>query len=244
MDNSRDVCSACNAPIEPGSKFCTECGKPVENNDREPVGGEPAGEKNVQSTLNCPECNAALTAEDRFCTECGANLEGDIGADEEKAINEDMDSVTNCPKCNVTITPGTRFCTECGTNIYEYEPQESVTTVQTGNSQTEISGTGISSNRTVKSRDDPLDELKETGQDLMKDVEKTGKGLMKDLGSFLGKSSQDNSKKTIKPAKKDQSFLVCNKCGGYYELQKGESPDDFSLECECGGHLEYTRQHP
>ena len=33
------------------------------------------------------------------------------------------------------------------------------------------------------------------------------------------------------------SYLVCNRCGGYYELQPGESPKDFSLECECGGHL-------
>jgi hypothetical protein len=28
---------------------------------------------------------------------------------------------------------------------------------------------------------------------------------------------------------------VCDKCGGYYELEKGESPEDFSDECECGG---------
>ena len=33
------------------------------------------------------------------------------------------------------------------------------------------------------------------------------------------------------------SYLVCNRCGGYYELQPGESPKDFSLECECGGRL-------
>ena len=33
------------------------------------------------------------------------------------------------------------------------------------------------------------------------------------------------------------SYLVCNKCGGYYELQPEESPKDFNLECECGGHL-------
>lgn len=244
MENSRDVCSACNAPIKTGSKFCTECGKPVEDKDHEPVGGELAGEGITRSTFNCPECNAELTADDRFCTECGTNLEANVSIDEEKSIKEDLDPITNCPKCNATIAPGTRFCTECGTNIYEYEPRESVTTVQTGNTQTEISGTAISSNRTAKSRDDPLDELKETGQDLMKDVEKTGKGLMKDLSSFLGKSSENSSKKTIKPVKKDQRFLVCNKCGGYYELQKGESPDDFSLECECGGNLEYTREHP
>lgn len=35
-------------------------------------------------------------------------------------------------------------------------------------------------------------------------------------------------------------FLVCNKCGGYYELQEGESQDDFDLKCECGGILEYV----
>lgn len=32
-------------------------------------------------------------------------------------------------------------------------------------------------------------------------------------------------------------YLVCNKCGGYYELQSGESSDDFDTECECGGEL-------
>lgn len=33
-------------------------------------------------------------------------------------------------------------------------------------------------------------------------------------------------------------YLVCKKCGGYYELEEGESPEDFS-NCECGGDLEY-----
>ncbi|NYB53107.1 MAG: hypothetical protein HVN35_11195 [Methanobacteriaceae archaeon] len=35
-------------------------------------------------------------------------------------------------------------------------------------------------------------------------------------------------------------FLICDKCGGYYELQPGEKPEDFSSECECGGHLNYS----
>lgn len=33
------------------------------------------------------------------------------------------------------------------------------------------------------------------------------------------------------------NYLVCNNCGGYYELQPGESPKDFDLECGCGGQL-------
>lgn len=35
-------------------------------------------------------------------------------------------------------------------------------------------------------------------------------------------------------------YLVCDKCEGYYELEPGESPDDFSGECECGGNLIYS----
>lgn len=34
------------------------------------------------------------------------------------------------------------------------------------------------------------------------------------------------------------SYLVCNKCGSYYELQKGENPEAFDLTCECGGKLQ------
>ncbi|BDZ71006.1 YrzE family protein [Methanobacterium petrolearium] len=32
------------------------------------------------------------------------------------------------------------------------------------------------------------------------------------------------------------SYLVCDQCGGYYELHENESPDDFE-SCECGGNL-------
>ncbi len=37
-------------------------------------------------------------------------------------------------------------------------------------------------------------------------------------------------------------YLVCNKCGGYYMLRAGESPDDFKSKCECGGRLEYFKR--
>lgn len=35
-------------------------------------------------------------------------------------------------------------------------------------------------------------------------------------------------------------YLICEKCGGHYKLQKGESPDDFG-ECTCGGRLRYVK---
>ncbi len=34
-------------------------------------------------------------------------------------------------------------------------------------------------------------------------------------------------------------YLVCEKCNGYYELQSGESPEDFK-SCQCGGSLRYV----
>jgi Protein of unknown function (DUF2927). len=34
-------------------------------------------------------------------------------------------------------------------------------------------------------------------------------------------------------------YLICKKCGGYYQLQGEEAPDDFHDKCQCGGDLEY-----
>ncbi len=35
-------------------------------------------------------------------------------------------------------------------------------------------------------------------------------------------------------------YLICKRCGGYYELQENESPDDFE-SCHCGGQLVYSK---
>ena len=37
------------------------------------------------------------------------------------------------------------------------------------------------------------------------------------------------------------SYVICKNCGGYYELQEGESPEDFEV-CQCGGSLEYIEK--
>ena len=34
-------------------------------------------------------------------------------------------------------------------------------------------------------------------------------------------------------------YLICNNCKNSYELQEGESPEDFDLKCACGGQFEY-----
>lgn len=40
------------------------------------------------------------------------------------------------------------------------------------------------------------------------------------------------------------TYLICERCGGYYQLQEGERVEDFSDECECGGKLFYTESLP
>jgi len=41
----------------------------------------------------------------------------------------------------------------------------------------------------------------------------------------------------------DYGYLECEECGGYYELELGESPEDFE-KCQCGGNLRYTSSKP
>jgi hypothetical protein len=43
--------------------------------------------------------------------------------------------------------------------------------------------------------------------------------------------------KFLKPSIK--GYLVCNKCGAYYEVCNEESPADFPDKCECGGTFKY-----
>jgi hypothetical protein len=33
-------------------------------------------------------------------------------------------------------------------------------------------------------------------------------------------------------------FIICSECNGYYELEEGESADDFD-NCHCGGKLKF-----
>lgn len=35
-------------------------------------------------------------------------------------------------------------------------------------------------------------------------------------------------------------YLVCKECRGYYKLQEGELPENFTDKCDCGGNLRYA----
>jgi hypothetical protein len=73
-----------------GTKFCPECGNPME----QPKAEQPKSDA-------CPKCGAD-TKGAKFCPECGTKIERSVP--------------TKCPNCGAE-TKGAKFCPECGTKI-------------------------------------------------------------------------------------------------------------------------------
>ncbi len=59
------ICSKCGAPVPEGSKFCTECGEPLQ---AEPVTAEP------ETPAVCPNCGNPIAPNTKFCVVCGTPL--------------------------------------------------------------------------------------------------------------------------------------------------------------------------
>jgi hypothetical protein len=118
-----------------------------------------------------------------------------------------------CASCGENISEEYRFCPECGETIESIGTCPRCTArLKPGN--TFCTECGLN-----------LDEEDHTEPD-----EDSGKsGFLKGLGL----RNKDKSETVEK-----ERYLVCGTCRGYYQLQKGEEPEDFSDECECGGRLE------
>lgn len=75
-------------------------------------------------------------------------------------------------------------------------------------------------------------------------LKKRGGSPQKELTEDWSVSSEELKQKFREKRgheKENTGYLVCDSCGGYYELHDGESPKDFTLECECGGRLEHRK---
>lgn len=68
---------------------------------------------------------------------------------------------------------------------------------------------------------------------LNNDMTPSNLGTTHENMNLVAGTTQDNKKQV------GEGYLVCDKCNRYYKLQPGESPDDFTDKCECGGKLEY-----
>jgi len=222
MDEKKDIpvqattCPKCYAEVKPGLKFCTECGTEIKRT------------VSTDQATTCPKCYAEVEPGLKFCTECGTEIKRTVSTDQ----------ATTCPKCYAEVPPGNSFCTECGTSLKVSNVSNAAINEEL-NKRREQHGTGISRN-----------------EDTINSVVESGKGLFKGVGGFLNKAAESIDKNIEKTRQgqdisakennhnlmeKDQSpgYLVCDKCGGYYELQQGESADDFADECDCGGDLKH-----
>ena len=251
--NPEDVktvnCSSCNAEIPPGNQFCSSCGKPVEDsassedNDKNicpkcftevdsslsfctECGSKIEKKSSTSQPTTCPKCYTDVEPGLRFCTECGSEIKRTVSSDQ----------ATTCPKCFADVQPGLKFCTECGTSLIVQDTSNS-------SINDKLRQRREAEARSVPARDETLDTVVESG-----------KGLMKGLGGFLNKTAksidqtiennrQSSASKEILPQnrKEDENlgYLVCDACGGYYQLEQGESANDFDTECDCGGKLQY-----
>lgn len=184
--------------------------------------------------MQCPNCEAQIDENTKFCTECGTKIEN------------------KCPECSTELPPDTKFCTNCGAQIGQKVPEEikcpkCSKTLPANTKFCTDCGTKIEGLRTAPTvpakelpSDDPIDSLKETGNELMKGVGGLfGKSKSKSGGGLFDKVSSTVNDTVSGMTKENRGYLRCEKCKGYYKLKPGESLKDFDI-CECGGELKYT----
>ena len=248
-------CNSCNAEVPDGTKFCTECGEVIENFS---VTAENESDQNII----CPKCYVEVSPGLKFCEECGTKIETNHTSNQETTCPKCYVEVppglkfceecgtkiespvnhTTCPKCYEEVAAGETFCTKCGTSLKMKKSSSNANINQELKKQRESNG------RNIPPADETLDSVVKTGKGLMKGLggflDKAASGIDKNLQSNKsGPSSNKNINERLQKRRTKEKlipgFLVCDVCGGYYELQPDEAPDDFSDECECGGKLEH-----
>jgi|GEM_PF-425303 len=255
------ICPKCYTEVPSGLRFCTECGTKVE-----------AVTSSTQPTT-CPNCYAEVPSGVRFCTECGTKIEAAVNSTQETIcpkcytevppgtqfctecgtkIGQTTVTPSTCPNCYADLEPGVRFCTECGTSLEAK--------AKTGPTSSDIS------RELKKRREEKGTIVTPETEDAVESVMESGRGFMKGVGGFLNKASsslEDNlnnlGSSKVAPSSSDinlklkkqramkkinPGYLVCDSCGSYYQLQPGESPEDFSDECDCGGRLNHKESLP
>jgi predicted amidophosphoribosyltransferase len=151
--------------------------------------------------------------------------------------------VTYCRLCNAKVPAQYSFCTECGQSLSDSSIKLSCASCGENLSEEyrfcpecgeKIESIGTCPRCTARLKPGTT-YCTECGLNLDEegDSDKTGDERDSDKTSAVqGLRDERNT-----PPEKER-YLVCTTCRGYYQLQRGEEPQDFSDECECGGRLE------
>ncbi|MCE5214422.1 MAG: zinc ribbon domain-containing protein [Methanobacterium sp.] len=209
-DDDIIICNECKSENAKSNNYCLECGKPIHIEDT------------IIETVICTNCNREIEAGIKFCSACGAK------------IKDPKKTIATCPVCFVKLEPGLKFCTACGAEIKSKEKSE------------------LDEGTDEQNNEDEKENHKSEGEPIVDSMVNTGKDIMKGLDGILNKAassldtkgeSKNTDKTRIKPKFKNDvhpGYLVCDQCGGYYELQAGETIEDFE-ECQCGGKLKHQK---
>jgi membrane protease subunit (stomatin/prohibitin family) len=85
------VCPKCGFQNPQTSKFCNNCGTPIQQ----------PGQAQAAATVNCPKCGTANLPTAKFCVNCG----------------NPMQATVKCSKCGTEAPAGTKFCPNCGAKL-------------------------------------------------------------------------------------------------------------------------------
>lgn len=257
--NKTIFCTGCDAELPEGLKFCTSCGKPIKQTFTDNL-----QETRPDQKIICPNCAKGVSPENKFCTDCGAmihqtqsntcpNCHADVSPDLRfctecgKELDNSSANQSTCPNCFAEVEPGLKFCTECGSSLErKVKPTNENITKELQKRRKNY--------KTAHSDDEPLDSAIETTKDLMEGfggfLYRASSSLESNLNK-LGESSGPKSRsgtpriqKPIKQANDNPGYLICDSCGGYYQLKQGETAEGFFDECECGGRFKHHRTLP
>jgi hypothetical protein len=100
----------------------------------------------------------------------------------------------------------------------------------------------VNENSNNNNIDEFISEITNRAKKLLKD-EGIDEGITKLLNNTNGKISGflNSFEKKLTTKKENPGYLICEKCKGYYELEEGESLEDFE-SCECGGNLKFKQE--
>ena len=116
------TCPFCQKTVDKNMRFCTGCGKPMEEilQSLAPAPEQTPVFAQLEGVNTCSNCGAVLEEGLAFCTQCGAIVGAAPAQPEQPAPAEEAaPSAVFCTACGAEVDPSMRFCTSCGKPMSE-----------------------------------------------------------------------------------------------------------------------------